>query len=440
MTRHLLILLFAALLTCRAQAQLTFAPDQPAADLVTTVLPGEGVTIQKVVFKGSESAVARSKAPAGSPLFADGILISTGKVKDAAGPNDNTKTSSSLSVPGDYRADDVGNNRSFDASVFTVMFVPDKDSVSMGFLFASEEYNEGVNNTFNDLFLLELSGPGLGSGVNLGNLPGTNLPVSIRTVNVSENKRFYIDNNPYKLNGERDAALEAKLDKSLLKTFEYDGLTKPLHAGARVKPGAQYTLRILLADVGDGNFDSALLLESFGLVSVEQHKHEVRRRQIAEQRRLDSLHVVDSLATVERLRQEELRRAQAREDSIRSALAAVQNASDLIDDVLAPPMPTSNPLEERFVFKSDGETLTNNESQWRDLDKIADKLIQNPQLRVYLFAPSAKTDQVAAMHVTVVRSYLRGRGVPESHLLEGDKSFAEEGVTLPEQRVEVWVK
>src|SRR5262249_41480125 len=161
------------------------------------------------------------------------------------GPNDNTKTSTPLTMPGDYRLDDVSGTRTFDASVVNIVFTPQQDSITLRFIFASEEYNEGVNNTFNDLFLIELSGPGTGQGISLGALPGSSgkMPVGIQTVNVQQNRSWYVDNNPFKLNGERDPALEQKLNPALLKTIEYDGLTRIIHTGARVKPGAQYNLR-----------------------------------------------------------------------------------------------------------------------------------------------------------------------------------------------------
>src|SRR5690606_3893211 len=75
-----------------------------------------------------------------------------------------------------------------DCAVLEFDFVPNGDTLKFNFAFASEEYNEYVCGTVNDVFGFFISGPGINgpftnNAENIALIPGTDVPVSINTLN-----------------------------------------------------------------------------------------------------------------------------------------------------------------------------------------------------------------------------------------------------------------
>lgn len=90
-------------------------------------------------------------------------------------------------------------------------------------------------------------------GVNIAQVPNTNLPVAINTLNHLVNSQYFVQNDT---GG----------------TVQYDAFTVPLWAKLVVQPGATYHVRIAIADAGDRIFDSGVFLgiESLGGDSLLQ--------------------------------------------------------------------------------------------------------------------------------------------------------------------------
>jgi hypothetical protein len=101
----------------------------------------------------------------------NGVLLTTGSVFNAVGPNN----SSSATGPGAL------SSLSFD-------FVAVSPGISWRYVFASEEYEEFVNSSFNDRFRLTVNGE------NLALIPGTSSDVAINSVNQISNTAFYRSN------------------------------------------------------------------------------------------------------------------------------------------------------------------------------------------------------------------------------------------------------
>lgn len=303
----LLCLLF--LLAGSAWGQFTTSTATAEA-LIGEVVRGRGIKIKNIRFVGNIQALARFSAKGPHPAFTDGMLISTGIAAQAVGPNENPKVSSSLGTIGHSKMDFMANTRTFDAAIIEFDFQADRDSINIEFIFASEEYAEHVGSTFADPMAISISGPGTPTPKNIALVPGTTKPVNINTVNITENRRYYFDNNPFTLAGKPNPARKAELNQEVLRTFQYDGMTLPLSAGYRVTPKETYRLRIAIADAGDGNYDSAILIKAASLTSLEQRRHVVARTAARER------FVADSLA-----------RAEAREDSL-AAVAAQQKGTE----------------------------------------------------------------------------------------------------------------
>ena len=185
-----------------------------------------------------------------------GVILSTGKVENAVGPNNSTCISSSHAASGDLILNTLNTDLlTFDACVIEFDFIAASDNLlACEFIFASEEYPEYVGSWFNDIFGFFISEPyeiELGDmdpnislqPQNLAFLPNSEIPISINNINENENPNFYIDNS----DGEN---------------IQYDGFTTPITLEKEIKQGVVYRLRIAIADGSDDQYDSALFLKS----------------------------------------------------------------------------------------------------------------------------------------------------------------------------------
>lgn len=242
-----------------------------AAQLVQNTLVGEGVQVSNVRFNGSSGVIncngigtfyTDNNAPTTPIGLREGILITTGSIQGAPGPNSSARLTTNYSCtshPDPALIPLTGDNTStlFHCSVLEFDFIPQTDSVGFRYVFASEEYPEYTEESFNDIFAFFVSGPNPNGGnyldTNIAKIPGTNQPVSIHTINDYTNDSYYIDNYP------RQAAARDTLQ------IEYDGFTTVLTAYVHVIPCSTYHLRISLSDVNDSTFDSGVFLEAGSL-------------------------------------------------------------------------------------------------------------------------------------------------------------------------------
>lgn len=209
-------------------------PVQPGDDVL-----GDGVT------KVSDSVVGGSTQWGHVEGFAPGKktwVLSTGAIDDAIG-SPGEFASTDLQAPGDDRLTQLAGNPTYDAAAYQVTLVPAGDTLHVRYVFASEEYPEYVNSSYNDVMAV------LVDGVNCALVPGTAQPVAINTVNAGSNPAFYVDNT----------AGAAGYATSM------DGLTVPLECTVPVTPGKPVTVRIAVADTSDHGFDSAVALLDKGI-------------------------------------------------------------------------------------------------------------------------------------------------------------------------------
>ena len=194
----------------------------------------------------------------------DGIILSTGDIALAHGPNVTNEASLSLGVTsndpdlGELATDDL-----FDATGIEFDFVPIGDRVSFRYVFASEEYCEFVGTSFNDVFGFFVSGPGINgpfdnNAINVAKLRITNEDVSINNVNHLSNADSYV-NNATNIDAEACDINFSAIHQDLI---EYDGFTVRLTASFQVIPCETYHIRLIIGDVGDDRLDSAVFLET----------------------------------------------------------------------------------------------------------------------------------------------------------------------------------
>lgn len=267
MRRHLL-LLYAVFFSIPLQAQLKLDTAFTPKELVEDVLLGERVEVANVRIKGRAMSYCKFDDVSDRPLIGEGIMFTTGHIEDALGPNDRPNSGLHRGGRGNAELSKIATYPTYDASGIEFDFIPEYEWFQFNFVFASEEYVEYVNSRYNDVFAFFISGPGFPKATNLAVIPGTRKPITINTVNHGLNKEFYIDNNVFGRAGMPMKTLPETVDSVWINTFAFDGLTKPITIGAKVKPGEKYHIAIYIADVSDGAFDSAVFLEGKSFTSL----------------------------------------------------------------------------------------------------------------------------------------------------------------------------
>ncbi len=238
-------------------AGLTVSPGVDALTLIQDVfIGGNCFDVSNVTLIGSPSSAGQFGMGASSVGINSGVIISSGNASAATGPNSSGSTGNNMGG-GSHPdlADLAGSNTVFDATGIEFQFTPTVDNITFNYVFASEEYCEFVDAGYNDVFGFFISGPGInggftGNGENIAVLPGSNIGVTIDNINDQDNSVFFVPNS-----GSCGAG-------TINNDIEFDGFTKVLTAIANVQECETYTIRLLVGDVGDGIYDSAVFLEA----------------------------------------------------------------------------------------------------------------------------------------------------------------------------------
>lgn len=251
-------------LSTLVQAQLTVNNTVSVQYLVENVLLGGGVTVSNITFNGqpagfSNMQIGSFNGVGSNAGLAQGLLLSTGDIAVALGPNTSdgaTLPGAGIGGPGDFDLDQISSAVTFDGAVLEFDLVPSGDEISFNYVFASEEYLEFVNAGYNDVFGFFLSGPGItgpymNNAMNIALIPGTSTPVAIDNVNTTSNAAYYVDNGD-------GFSFPWNSDPQYI---QFDGFTVPLTAFATVQCGQTYHLKIAIADAGDPILDSGVFLE-----------------------------------------------------------------------------------------------------------------------------------------------------------------------------------
>jgi outer membrane protein OmpA-like peptidoglycan-associated protein len=253
---QLLILLIVMPLITIAQIRVTECNDTlTPAKIVRNYFIGEGILVSNIVFKGDPDALAIFTDTGARLGFNEGIILSTGLARHVCGPNSRDNAGANFARHSFLDEDMKTKTDMCDGAVLEFDFVPQKDSILFDFVFGSEEYPEFVNHEFNDIFAFYVykKTPPRSKAYNMGKLPNGKT-VMINNVNDRTNGQWYIANNLPTM--------------PLYDYIEYDGLTTMLTAAANVEPYKTYHLKIIIADLGDCEYDSGVLLRSRSMSSI----------------------------------------------------------------------------------------------------------------------------------------------------------------------------
>lgn len=196
--------------------------------------------------------------------FDDGVIISSGDINLAEGPNEDIETTFAYgALSNDPDMESFAPGIVYDVGGIEFDFTPVTETVTFEYAFASEEYCEFVNSIFNDVFGFFVSGPGINgpysnNAINVALVPGTTDFVAINSINRFTNPDLYIPNELFVETDECDVPFIP----TFLDLVEYDGLTVELTATIDVIPCETYHIRLLVADVGDDILDSGVFLKA----------------------------------------------------------------------------------------------------------------------------------------------------------------------------------
>lgn len=207
------------------------------AEQLVENLIGSGVTVSDVVYTGSPEAAGLFEGMDAVGIDS-GIVLSSGYAESVVGPNDSGAKSGQMGTDGDADLTALAGHDTYDASVLEFDFVADADTISFDFVFGSEEYQEYVDSQYNDVFAFYVNGE------NCAVLPGTDIPITINTINPGTNAEYHVDNE--------DASVDTQMD----------GFTTLLSCAAEVKAGETSHMKIAISDAADRSLDSWVLLKA----------------------------------------------------------------------------------------------------------------------------------------------------------------------------------
>lgn len=213
---------------------------------------GSGVLVNGASYSGdNRSSGIYSDGNAISPGVVPGdtgVILSTGRVVDFTNSSgdSNQATNRSRNTSGENGNNDfdaLAGSRTYDASYLDVDFTPTGNTMTMQFVYSSEEYPEYSSSIYNDIVGVWINGAVVPLSVGNGNN-------SIGNISPTSNTNQYNDNTADQFN------------------TEMDGFTVTMTLTIPVNPGVVNSIRIGIADVGDSNYDSNLLIAGDSVQTV----------------------------------------------------------------------------------------------------------------------------------------------------------------------------
>lgn len=242
-----------------ASAQyITTDETQTPLQLIENVLINSGcasvsnVSVSGGNFAGGEKSWGYFNANGSAFPFAEGVILSTGKIIDAQGPNSFiSDDGNGIGWTGDTDLNAaLGITNSLNATVLEFDFIPLGNQISFDYIFSSEEYHGTATCTYSDGFAFLLKEVGSPAYQNLALIPNTIIPVKVTSVH---------PDIPGGCSAQNEQYFDAFNDVEHPTNF--NGQTKVLTAKSSVIPGHQYHIKLVIADEGNYRYDSAIFLK-----------------------------------------------------------------------------------------------------------------------------------------------------------------------------------
>ncbi len=248
-----------------ASAQLSITANQTAAVLAQR-LAGNGVTVMNAALTCAPSANGSFTVVSSTLGLDSGIVLTTGNVM-AVGTAEPALTSFNNNTGGDPALLPLsGTTTTRDACILQFDLIPKGDTLRFEYVFGSEEYINSVCGPYNDAFAFFISGPGIAGMQNMAQVPGTNIPVAVNSINNGiPGSTGSLPNCTAMGPGAPFAGYYNNNAGSA--TVAYRGLTTVLTAAHAVTPCDTYHLKLTIADALNGLYDSGVFIKAGSLQS-----------------------------------------------------------------------------------------------------------------------------------------------------------------------------
>ncbi len=232
-----------------APISVTTATSPTSPDALVTSILGSGITVSNISYTGTliASGFFTNGLDAGIGINS-GIVLTSGHASLITGVNTSDGITGDNSLAGDADLNGlIPGYTTFDATILSFDFESAGGNVYFNYVFASDEYNEYTNTSFNDVFGFFLD------GTNIALIPGTSIPVSINKVNggnplgSSASYPQYYNNNDPSDGGNYP--------------FEYDGFTDVFTAQFLGLSAGTHHIKLAIADAGDQVLDSGVFIQ-----------------------------------------------------------------------------------------------------------------------------------------------------------------------------------
>ncbi|MBK7763192.1 MAG: choice-of-anchor L domain-containing protein [Bacteroidetes bacterium] len=253
-------------------SQIVITPNLTAAELINR-LTGSGITYTNPTLTCPNNASGKfDNGLASSVLVDSGIVLTTGRaLSNGANYGVNGNGGNFASINNNTNGGDAnlataaGTTASnlHDLCKLEFDFVPTGDTIQFRYRFGSEEYPQYNCSDYNDIFAFFISGPGYATPTNMALVPGTNIPVSINSINNGTvNTAAGGQASNCSSLGAGSPFTSYYVNTSASTTITYNGLTALLTAKAAVTPCSTYHMKFAIADLTDHIYDSGVFLEA----------------------------------------------------------------------------------------------------------------------------------------------------------------------------------
>lgn len=265
MKKSLLIIISLFWTGCFSQAITVDTNTYTVPELVTDVLVNKScVPVNNITWRtgtnfGSANGIGHFDNTNPAFPLSSGVILSTGNVTNAPGPNTTPLNDGNAAWTGDTDLESTLlaagiTMNSANATVLEFDFVPFSSNFDFQFLFASEEYGN-FQCQFSDAFAFLLTNKSTGVTTNLAVIPSTTIPISVVTIrNSLYNSSCPSENPTYfgAFNGGSNAAGSAT---------NFNGQTVMMNASSTtLVPNTPYHIKLVIADRQDNQADSAIFL------------------------------------------------------------------------------------------------------------------------------------------------------------------------------------
>jgi uncharacterized protein (DUF2164 family) len=268
--------------TIAAISQVSTNTSQTPSQVVTNALLGQGITASNIMFNGSSIdsvniQIGTFSANGNDLGMSSGVMMATETIDFITGSLGNYLYNGVVNDPDLLQLANPSCLTYNDMAILEFDFVPTGDTMVFEYVFGSQEYGGFTCSQYNDAFGFFLSGPGingtyLNDAINIANIPGSNTPVAINTVNNGMADADYYICETANPNWQADVSffnretLDFAFDSTIVKIEGLTNILSAVHYGLTI--GETYHIKMAIGDACDQVLNSAVFFKGSSFRSM----------------------------------------------------------------------------------------------------------------------------------------------------------------------------